>query len=53
MGYHAVESLIKGNHNVMIGIKENRINYTPLEKASKMKTKVNEEWMKIVKILAS
>src|ERR1700733_2482225 len=52
MGYHAVESLINGNHNVMIGIKDNRINYTPFEKASKLKTKVSEEWMKIVKILA-
>jgi 6-phosphofructokinase 1 len=53
MGYHAVECLIEGNYNVMIGIKENRINYTPLEKASKMKTRVSEEWMKIVKILSS
>ncbi|HMG83795.1 MAG TPA: 6-phosphofructokinase, partial [Ferruginibacter sp.] len=53
MGYTAVESLINGNHNVMIGIKDNRINYTPFEKAAKLKTKVSEEWMKIVKILAS
>jgi 6-phosphofructokinase 1 len=53
MGYHAVESLINGNQNVMIGIKENRINYTPLEKANKLKTRVTDEWMKIVKILAS
>ncbi|UAY53146.1 6-phosphofructokinase [Ferruginibacter albus] len=53
MGYNAVECLISGAHNVMIGIKENRINHTPFEKASKLKTRVNEEWMKIVKILAS
>lgn len=53
MGYHAVESLINGNHNVMVGIKENRINYTPLEKANKLKTRIGDEWMKIVKILAS
>lgn len=53
MGYHAVECLMEGNFNMMIGIKENRINYTPLEKAAKMKTRVSEEWMKIVKILSS
>jgi 6-phosphofructokinase 1 len=53
MGYHAVECLIKGRFDIMIGIKENRINYTPFDKAAKMKTRVNDEWMKIVKILAS
>jgi 6-phosphofructokinase 1 len=53
MGYHAVENLINGNHNVMVGIKENRINYTPLEKANKLKTRIGDEWMKIVKILSS
>jgi len=53
MGYHAVECLLEGNFNMMIGIKENRINYTPFEKASKMKTRVSEEWMRIVKILSS
>jgi 6-phosphofructokinase 1 len=53
MGYHAVECLVEGNYNIMIGIKENRINHTPFEKAAKMKTKVSEEWMKIVKILSS
>ncbi len=53
MGYHAVECLIEGQYNVMIGIKENRINYTPFEKAAKLKTRVSDEWMKIVKILAS
>jgi 6-phosphofructokinase 1 len=53
MGYHAVECLMNGTYNIMIGIKENRINHTPFEKAAKMKTRVNDEWMKIVKILAS
>jgi 6-phosphofructokinase 1 len=53
MGYHAVECLINGRFDIMIGIKENRINYTPFEKAAKMKTRINDEWMKIVKILAS
>ncbi len=53
MGYAAVESLIEGRHNVMVGIVNNRIHYTALEKAVKAKQRVNEEWFKIVKILAS
>ncbi|KYP14752.1 6-phosphofructokinase [Flavihumibacter sp. CACIAM 22H1] len=53
MGYHAVESLMVGRHNVMVGIQNNKMHYTPLENAVKAKQKINEEWMKIVKILAS
>lgn len=53
MGYHAVESLIEGRHNVFVGILNNKMNYTPLNEAVKKKQRINEEWMKIVKILAS
>ncbi len=53
MGYHAVESLIEGRHNVFVGIVNNKINYIPLDEAIKKKQKVNEEWMKIIKILAT
>jgi 6-phosphofructokinase 1 len=53
MGYHAVESLISGRFNVFVGILNNRVNYVPLENVGKKKGKINEEWMKIVKILAS
>lgn len=53
MGYSAVECLIEGRHNVMVGIVNNRMSYTPLEKAVKAKQKINNEWLKIVKILAS
>jgi len=53
MGYHAVESLIEGHHNVMVGILNNKLHYTPLEKAVKAKQKISDQWMKIVKILAS
>jgi 6-phosphofructokinase 1 len=53
MGYHAVESLMEGRHNVFVGILNNRMHYIPLENAVKNKGKINEEWMKIVKILAS
>ncbi len=53
MGYHAVECLIEERYNVFVGIQNNKMNYVPLEKVGKKKGLINEEWMKIVKILAS
>ena len=53
MGYHAVECLVEGRHNVFVGIVNNRMHYTPLNEAVKKKQRINEEWMKIVKILSS
>ena len=53
MGYHAVECLMEGRHNVFVGILNNKMHYIPLEKAVKNKGGIGEEWMKIVKILAS
>jgi 6-phosphofructokinase 1 len=53
MGYHAVECLLNGTHNVMVGIEDNKLKYTPLDNAVKAKQKISDEWMKIVKILAS
>lgn len=53
MGYHAVEALVAGRRNEMIGIVNNSVFYTPLDKAIKEKQNIGEEWMKIVKILAS
>ncbi len=53
MGYHAVESLMEGRYNVFVGILNNKMHYIPLENAVKNKGKISEEWMKIVKILAS
>jgi 6-phosphofructokinase 1 len=53
MGYHAVECLLNGKHNVFVGILNNRMNYMPLEEVAKKKGKVAEEWIRIVKTLAS
>lgn len=53
MGYHAVESLIQGRHNVFVGILNNKMNYVPLQNVGKRKGKITDEWMKIVKILAT
>jgi 6-phosphofructokinase 1 len=53
MGYHAVESLMEGRHDVMIGILDNAMHYTPIEVAIREKQRISNDWMKIVKILAS
>jgi 6-phosphofructokinase 1 len=53
MGYSAVECLLENRHNVMVGIVNNKMHYTPLEKAVKAKQKISDDWLKIVKILAS
>jgi 6-phosphofructokinase 1 len=53
MGYHAVESLMQGRYNVMVGIVNNKLHYTPLDHAIKAKQKLSSQWLKIVKILAS
>lgn len=53
MGYHAVECLVEGRFNVFVGILNNKMNYVPLDKVHKKKGVIGDEWMKIVKILAS
>jgi len=53
MGYHAVECLIEGRHNVFVGIVNNRINYIPLNEAVKKKQRISDEWMDIVRILST
>jgi len=53
MGFHAVEALIAGKSNVMVGIINNEIVYTPLEVAIREKDSIDEHWLRIVKILAS
>jgi 6-phosphofructokinase 1 len=53
MGFAAVECLINGTHNVMVGILNNQLHYTPLDHAIKAKQKISEDWLRIVKILAS
>jgi 6-phosphofructokinase 1 len=53
MGFHAVECLLEEKFNVFVGILNNKMHYIPLADAVKNKGKISEEWMRIVKILAS
>ncbi len=53
MGYAAVECLRENKFNVFVGIVNNKMHYTPLNQAVKNKQKIDQEWIKIVKILSS
>lgn len=53
MGYHAVECLMEGKHNVFVGIVNNKMNTIPLTEAIKKKQRISDEWLKIGKVLAS
>ncbi|MBM3414863.1 MAG: 6-phosphofructokinase [Bacteroidetes bacterium] len=53
MGYHAIECLLQGRYNVFVGIMNNKMHYMPLGDAVKNKGKISDEWLRIVKILAS
>jgi 6-phosphofructokinase 1 len=53
MGYHAVECLLEGKHNVFVGIVNNKMHYIPLNEAIKKKQRISDDWMKMVKILAT
>lgn len=53
LGYAAVDALLEGKFNTMIGVVNNKLHFTPLDKAIKAKQRISDEWLKIVKILAS
>jgi 6-phosphofructokinase 1 len=52
VGVAAVEALMAGHRNEMIGLIHNNIAYTPFELAAKHNTDINSEFLKIVEILS-
>ena len=52
MGVQAVESLYEGKSNVMVGLKEDEIILTPLEKAIKGKSEINKDLVRVSDILS-
>jgi len=52
MGVQAVESLYEGKSNVMVGLKEDQIILTPLEKAIKGKSEINKDLVRVSDILS-
>ena len=52
MGVFAVESLLVGKSNVMVGVIDDNMILTPLEKAIKGKSEINENLIKVSDILS-
>jgi 6-phosphofructokinase 1 len=52
MGFAAVEALLQGKKNVMIGIVDKNIQYTPFEKAVKHIQELNQDLIRMVDILS-
>lgn len=52
MGVKAVESLLEGQSNFMVGLLNDKIALTPLEKAIKGQDKINEELIRVSDIMS-
>lgn len=52
MGVKAVESMLEGKTNYMVGLINNKMELTPLEKAIKGKTKINLELLRVSDIMS-
>ena len=52
MGVQAVESLLNGDSNVMVGLKEDKMILTPLDKAIKGRSKINKNLIRVSDILS-
>lgn len=53
MGVKAVESLIEGKTNYMVGLLNNKMELTPLDHAIKGKTKINLELLRVSDIMST
>lgn len=52
LGVAAVEGLLAGKHNVMAGVRSNRVVYTPFEDALQKSHEIDNELIRIAEILA-
>ena len=52
MGYAAIEALLEGQRNVMIGIKNDEIVYVPISRAIKMDKPINQELITVLNVLS-
>ncbi|GAL66973.1 6-phosphofructokinase [Jejuia pallidilutea] len=53
MGVKAVESLMEGKTNYMVGLKNNKMELTPLNQAIKGKSKINLELLRVSDIMST
>lgn len=52
LGVAAVEALLDGRNNVMVGLINNEIQFTPFTETVKRRQVINEDFLRIVKILS-
>ncbi|MGL6021537.1 MAG: 6-phosphofructokinase [Chitinophagaceae bacterium] len=52
MGFQAIECLVAGHYNVMVGVKSDEIIYMPLNEITHAKTTISTEWFKLLKALS-
>lgn len=52
MGYAAIEALLEGQRNIMIGIENDRIKYVPISKATKNDKPINCELVEVLGIVS-
>jgi len=52
LGFHSVEALLQGKANVMAGLVNNKVEYTPLEEAISKHQAPSEELIRMAEILA-
>jgi 6-phosphofructokinase 1 len=53
LGYEAVNALLKGERGIMVGTKHRKFAYTPLENAIKHHQEINEDMLRMARILSS
>jgi len=53
LGVKAVEALLDGQKNIMVGIKNNKVNFTPLTDAIQLQRTINKELLSISDILTT
>nr|WP_294786801.1 6-phosphofructokinase [uncultured Flavobacterium sp.] len=53
LGMKAVESLLEGKSNYMVGLREDKVTLTPLEQAIKGKSEIDRELLKVSDIMST
>ena len=50
MGIAAIQALLENQRNVMIGIRENEIDYVPFKRAIRKEREISEELLEVLRI---
>jgi 6-phosphofructokinase 1 len=53
LGVKAVESLLEGKSNYMVGLQNDKVSLTPLEQAIKGKTEIDRELLRVSDIMST